>query len=201
MKKTIGLVLAIMLCTMLFVACGKSEANKPAETGTNVQSTTQSGANTTDTSATQETQQQQTPAPSEPEPTVEPMKEFVLGGSIYWEDEEIIKNILMQYVGNYQNSDSKRLYIDGSDYTYYVRPPKIGGFECDMEVHTFNDGDDVFTNKFLVEVDSRLTIECEGRAGHYAEGVVITFVFEDGTVTVTCGDETMTFTQSDKQQN
>ena len=142
-----------------------------------------------------------TPTPDDNtlEPTVEPMKEFVLGGSIPWEDEEIIKNTMAQYKGSYQNSDSKRLYIDGSDFTYYVRPPKIGGFEGDMEVHTFNDGDDVFTNKFLVEVDSRLTIECEGRAGHYAEGVVITFVFEDGTVTVTCGDETMTFTQSDKQ--
>ena len=194
-----ALTLFVLTLAFLLSACG----GKGGETGTLSAAPENSPAQETQQQAPTQTPSVEPSAPaepmSEPEPTVEPMKEFVLGGSLDWEDEEIIKNILTQYVGRYQNSDSKRLYIDGSDFTYYVSPPKIGGFEGDMEVHTFNDGDDVFTNKFLVEVDSRLTIECEGRAGHYAEGVVITFVFEDGTVTVTCGDETMTFTQSDKQ--
>lgn len=194
-----ALTLFVLTLAFLLSACGGKGGDMPAPSAA------------LENTPAQETQQQvptQTPsgspsAPSEPasepEPTVEPMKEFVLGGSLDWEDEEIIKNTMAQYKGRYQNSDSKRLYIDGSDFTYCVKPPKIGGFEGDMEVHTFNDGDDVFTNKFLVEGDSRLTIECEGRAGHYAEGVVITFVFEDGIITVTCGDETMTFTQGDKQ--
>ena len=186
MKKKIVLSLLVLVSLFTITGCEDKKDNKLDEP--NVRYPDQHSNNPTPT-----------PDDNTLEPTVEPMKEFVLGGSIPWEDEEIIKNTMAQYKGSYQNSDSKRLYIDGSDFTYYVRPPKIGGFEGDMEVHTFNDGDDVFTNKFLVEVDSRLTIECEGRAGHYAEGVVITFVFEDGTVTVTCGDETMTFTQSDKQ--
>ena len=107
-----------------------------------------------------------------------------LGGELSWEDEERLDGILAEYVGTYRNAGGKYMMITGEQGSFVFQPSKIGAFEGNVSIYTWKDGEDYYTNKYKMEGDSKVTVLCEGRAGHYAEGVEITFVFEDGTITV-----------------
>ncbi len=197
-KKSVPILLALLLALALS-ACGGKTADTPAPAAP-------------DNVPAQETQQSaptQNAAPAEPAPTTEPpaapseadapAPEFVNGGELSWEDEERLDGILAEYVGTYRNAGGKYMMITGEQASFVFQPSKIGAFEGNVSIYTWKDGEDYYTNKYKMEGDNKVTVLCEGRAGHYAEGVKITFAFEDGTITVSCGDETETFAQSDKQ--
>lgn len=120
------------------------------------------------------------------------------------EDAERIIGILDGYVGGYQNADYKSFRLDGGSGTYQLTA--ISSEIENVEIHLYqvyadidDQGDDYTEAIVSLENDNKVTVDLTGREGWSNEGKKERYVFENGTITLSFDDTTMTWTAADRK--